>query len=224
MRVTLDERLQIVSALVPACEVAADIGADHGFLGAWLLEAERCRRVQLCDVSAPSLDKARRLIDQLDLHDRVTFSVGDGLEALREPAQAIVLAGMGGPTIAGILERGKHLLHGAKVIMQPNVGLYDLRLRLMQTGFRIVEEEIARAAGRHYVVLSCVEGEASYTERELMVGPILLRDGHPLMASYANFRLRVAKKAALGAEKSDEGRAQELKREAAVWEEVLSCL
>ena len=30
----LDERLRMLSALVPACPVAADIGADHGFLGA----------------------------------------------------------------------------------------------------------------------------------------------------------------------------------------------
>ena len=118
MRIELDDRLNMLAALTPDCPVAADVGADHGFLGAWLLENRRCERVQFLDISAPSLEKARRLIEDMQLENRAVFSVGDGLEALVEPAQTIIIAGMGGQTVAGIIERGREKLHGARLIIQ----------------------------------------------------------------------------------------------------------
>ena len=71
MRVELDARLNMLAALTPACSVAADVGADHGFLGAWLIENRRCERVQFLDISAPSLNKARKLIEEMQLEQQV---------------------------------------------------------------------------------------------------------------------------------------------------------
>ena len=225
MRIELDDRLNMLAALTPACPVAADVGADHGFLGAWLLENRRCERVQFLDISAPSLEKARRLIEEMQLENRAVFSVGDGLEALVEPAQAVIIAGMGGQTIAGIIERGRERLRGSRLIMQPNVGLYELRVRLMELGFEIVEECLACAGGRWYVGIAAEEGDARYTEQELLAGPILMKKKPKELAGYADFRLKVTQKAYDGASiGSKHDMTAQLKRELTLWKEIRACL
>ena len=220
----LDERLRMLSALVPACPVAADIGADHGFLGAWLLSSGRCERVQFLDISEPSLAKARRLIASLQLEDRAVFGVGDGAQAMTEPAQAAIIAGMGGPTMCGIIERGQEKLGDAQLILQANMGLFDLRERLTQLHYRIDREELVRAGRRWYIGMRAVRGEAKYTRRELLFGPCLLADRHPRLPEYAAFRIRVLEDALAGVRKTEGERAEriekELNEEKKLWEEV----
>jgi len=225
MRIELDDRLNMLAALTPACPVAADVGADHGFLGAWLLENGRCGRVQFLDISAPSLEKARRLIEDMQLEKRAVFSVGDGLDALVEPAQTVIIAGMGGQTAAGIIERGRDKLHGTRLIMQPNVGLYELRSKLAELGFVIVDERLARAGGRWYVGIAAEEGSAEYTEKELLVGPVLLRSKPKELAGYADFRIKVTQKAYDGAASgSKHEMTAQLKKELTLWREIRACL
>ncbi|MBR4441852.1 MAG: SAM-dependent methyltransferase [Clostridia bacterium] len=222
--IELDERLSMLAALTPACPVAADIGADHGFLGAWLLESGKCERVQFLDISEASLKKASRLIRARGLTDRAVFSVGDGAEALREPADAVVIAGMGATTIEGILERGRTMLGEATLILQPNINADHLRLRLMQLGYEICDEDLARAGGRWYVGMSARPGYAEYSPRELLAGPALLKKRHPMLSGYAQFRLKVQRKACEGAARSDEARAQALREEIECWEEIVAWL
>jgi len=225
MRIELDDRLNMLAALTPDCPVAADVGADHGFLGAWLLENRRCERVQFLDISAPSLDKARRLIEDMQLEKRAVFSVGDGLDALVEPAQAIIIAGMGGQTVAGIIERGREKLNGARLIMQPNVGLYELRVKLMELGYRIVDEQLARAGGRWYVGIAAEEGRAEYSDEQLLAGPVLLKNKPADLTGYAEFRIKVTQKAFDGAVKgSKHEMTAQLNKELTLWKEIRACL
>lgn len=215
----------MLAALTPACRTAADVGADHGFLGAWLLQNKRCERVQFLDISASSLEKAKRLISDMELNDRAVFSVGDGLDALMEPAQTVVIAGMGGPTIAGIIERGREKLQGTRIVMQPNVGIAELRRRTAEAGFRIVEESLSRAGGRWYVGIAAEEGGAHYTGQELLVGPVLLRKRPKELIEYAVFRVRVLEKAYDGAVRgSKDQMTRALACELEQWREITKWL
>ena len=119
--ITLDPRLSVIAELVGECESYADIGCDHGRLGAFLLQTGRMERAQLTDVSAESLQKARRLIGLLGLSDRVDFRVGDGARALEEPPEVAVIAGMGGALIARLVREGREYLGDSRLVLQPNV-------------------------------------------------------------------------------------------------------
>ena len=128
----LDPRLSMIARLVGSCESCADIGCDHGRLGAFLLQSGQCRRVLLTDISAPSLEKARALMHGLGLTDRARFSVGNGALALDETPQVAVIAGMGGTTIARILREGRERLDGARLVLQPNVASGELLTKELQ--------------------------------------------------------------------------------------------
>ena len=223
--IALDPRLSMIADLVGRCACCADIGCDHGRLGAFLLQSGQCRRVQLTDISEPSLDKARRLIHGLGLTDRVRFSVGDGLAALEGTPDTVVIAGMGGATIADILSEGGDRLGGARLVLQPNVAAPRLRQALCRLGYAVTDERVARDGRRCYVVLRAEPGKADYSLEQLIVGPVLLERMPEELAPYAAFRLRVAQKALAGASASED-RAQQapLEQEIAIWKEVCACL
>ena len=224
-RIALDPRLSRIAEMVGTCECCADIGSDHGRLGAFLLQSGQCQRVVLTDISGASLSKARKLIALMDLEKRASFCVGDGALAIDCPVDAAVIAGMGGETIASIVEESAGRLHGARLVLQPNVALASLRRRLNQCGWRIVDEDLVRDGRRIYPILMTTEGEQHLSELQAEAGPVLLERRPPLLADYTAFRLRVARKALSGAQQG--GNAEniaELRREIKLWEEVEACL
>ena len=224
-RISLDPRLSMIAEMLGTCVCCADIGSDHGRLGAFLLQNRRCARVCLTDISAVSLQKARRLIVLAGLEGGAAFYVGDGARALEERVDAAVIAGMGGETIAEIVERADGRLDGAKLILQPNVAAPALRRRLNACGWRIEDEALVRDGRRIYVILRAAQGEQTLDEAECEVGPALLARRPALLGDYAQFRLRVARKALRGAQAGgDAVHADALRREIEIWEDVEACL
>lgn len=224
-RIALDPRLSMIAALVGPCECCADIGCDHGRLGAFLLQSGQCKRVQLTDISAPSLGKARRLLRDLGLSDRADFCVGDGAKALTGPADAVVIAGMGGVTIGEILQGGRDQLGSARLVLQPNVAAPQLRGELSRLGYAITDERVALDGRRNYVIIAAEPGESDYDLKQRIVGPVLLKRMPEELEPYARFRLRVAKKALDGAERArDSSQIEPLREEIGIWEEVCACL
>ena len=143
-----DERLSEMIRMLPKCGIVADIGTDHGRLGAQLLLTGKCGKVWFSDISAPSL---------------------------------------------------------------------------METGRRITDERVVRAARRRYVLIRAEKGEAAYTERDLIVGPVLRKEPSKAFREYAAFRLRVAQKALAGAEKSGHSEKDALLTEMEYWREIVEC-
>lgn len=175
--IQLDERLGAIATL--ALETAerfeyarvADIGCDHGYLSAYLLERSPRLRVIASDVSAPSLEKARQLLLSKGFGKRVHLVCADGLDALEEPVHAIVIAGMGAETILKIVSEGRAKIGEADLIVQANVDLPKLRAGLCALGFPIVREVYTQAAGRQYVTMLARMGERrELDEREALLG------------------------------------------------------
>lgn len=216
----LDARLEMLARMIEPCGCVADIGADHGYLGIELLLRGKCSHVQLLDVSEASLGKARQLACQLGLMDRVSFGVGDGAEALARRADCAVIAGMGGRTIAGILERGRDTLAGAQLVLQPNRGAELVRRTLTDLGYAIRNEQLARAGGRWYVGMAARAGAAEYSQAQLIAGPILMERGGQDFLAYAAYRQGIAQKALAGAQRGNAD-PKELTKESKVWEEIL---
>lgn len=218
-----DARLAAICEMLPRCAVVADIGADHGRLGAQLILNGACERVWFSDISAESLKKARALIGRLGLSERAEFFVGDGANALPAAPDAAVIAGMGGATIGEILLGAGGKLDDAALVLQPNVGATELRYTLARVGFRISDEKIVRAANRWYVLIRAERGKMRLTPAEAAVGPVLMRGYDENLRLYAAFRKKVAEKALLGAKKSPNANAEALELELSVWKEILEC-
>ena len=155
-RLELSPRLEMMASLVPSGARLADVGTDHAYLPAALLLEGRIPSAIASDLRRGPLERARETAAAFDLKEKISFRLCDGLSGVGpEEADAIVIAGMGGETIAAILAAAPWTRERAvSLILQPMSSMSDLRAWLGQNGYDILEERLAR------------EGDSLYTAQE----------------------------------------------------------
>ena len=187
---TPDIRLITAARLFPACDLGADIGADHGRLSCYLLQTDKAARMIVSDISEPSLEKARALFARHGLSARADFIVADGLDALRAPVNAALICGMGGSTIAKILLKSPERLCGAALVLSPHNDETVLRAALESIEYTIEEEHIAPYRKALYVVMRAVPGAMRLSARERYLGPMLMKETGDAYLKYLEKRQR----------------------------------
>ncbi len=82
----------------------ADIGCDHGYVSAYLVQQGIAPRVVAADVRPGPLGACRRLVEELGLTFQIQTRLCSGLTDIADAeCDAVILAGMGGELIAEIL-------------------------------------------------------------------------------------------------------------------------
>lgn len=218
---SLPPRLQTVADLVPQGQPLADIGTDHGRLPAWLLLHDRIPCAVATDLRPGPLSKAQELAKRWALEDKLSFRLCDGLTALSpKEAETIVIAGMGGETIAEIMAAVSWAREpGHCYILQAMSGMDGLRRYLSVANFRIVKEILVEDGNTLYVVLYVEPGGGKkLTEGEIWAGQQSRDD--PLRGRYLEQELFKLQRAVAGLEQSRRPDDKEKKKwyELAAWE------
>lgn len=190
----LTPRFEAIISLLGKNDTVADIGCDHGKLSAFLIKNGLAKRVFASDISEPSLEKAKKLVEKENLKN-VFFYVSDGFSEFNEKPDAAVIAGMGGEIIKNIIS---HPFAKIKLVLQPMKdsdilfkGLYELR-------FCIEKEVIAREGGRFYEVILASPGEDKPFNYYLPPMDRLKKD--EIALKFLEHKISVLKKAAKGAQ------------------------
>ncbi len=190
----LKPRLQMVADLVPAGKVIADVGTDHAYLPAYLVIEGFNPWVIAVDTNVGSLVKSQRLLQGLSLENKVELRRGDGLKALHreDGVEVVVMAGLGGRTMARLLEDCREFLGNLEcLVLQPMSEDYLLRRWLFSRGMYLKEERLARENSHFYKVMQAVPGKPkNYTDPVLMeIGPRLVEKPDPLLVPYLRLEL-----------------------------------
>lgn len=177
----LDSRLRLVADLVREGSRVADIGTDHAFLPVALVAEGRCPSAIASDVRRGPVENARRTVEQAELTAAVSVRLGDGLHTVRpDEVDDIVIAGMGGETIAAILEAAPWVKDTRyRLILQPMTRAEKLRAYLFTHGFEILSERVTRV-GRHWytVIHAAFTGEVTAADAvRCHIGRIPLPEG-----------------------------------------------
>ena len=189
----LDTRLNCIAEEVPACNLAADIGADHGKLSCWLLASGRVQRMIVSDISKVSRDKARDLFIRHEVMDRVTLLWADGLHAIAgSRPDVVIIAGMGGALVADILRQPVDL-QGARLILSAHTELPLVRAALQARSYAILRETLVRAAGRYYRVITARPGEQALSPAQMELGVHLRGYAGADVRAYFRWQLEVAR-------------------------------
>ena len=115
----LTPRLQAVADMVPPGCAVADIGCDHGYVSAYLVQQGIAPRVVAADVRPSPLGACRRLVEELGLTFQIQTRLCSGLTDIADTeCDAVILAGMGGELIAEILSACPYI-HKKTLILQP---------------------------------------------------------------------------------------------------------
>lgn len=170
----LTKRLSKIVSVLPKCAVLADVGCDHGYVGLEALERDIAERVIFVDVSAPSLEKARRNCKE-SVISRAEFVCRDGLGDIC--ADCAVIAGMGGLEIISVLSNAKTL--PANLVLQPMRNQRDVRIWLSD-GYGILSDQVF-FDGKFYdlIVAKRNVNGCKLTEEEVTFGKTNLEKASP---------------------------------------------
>lgn len=220
----LDERLLLAASLYEPCELGADIGTDHAFLPAHLLRTGVCQRMIAADVSPGALGRARQNLARAGLLGRAELALADGLDAVTRPCGCISIMGMGGKTMAGILQRGADRLQGAALVLSAHTELPVVRQAIMDVNYHIVTETICHTGGRFYLLWKALPGGTAMSSDDLRYGPLLWKSLTPTHLDYAAFVLRVTREKLRGlrsAARLDEAAILDAQRDERFYQTIL---
>lgn len=184
----LTPRLKMIASLVPKCKSLCDIGTDHAYVAIYLAKKGVAEKIIAADIKKEPLAQAEKNICAFEVSDKIETRLSNGFSAIAEnEVECCIIAGMGGETIAEILENEK----GCKYfVLQMQSAHRELREYLVTHGYVIEKEEICCEGNKMYTALLAVHGKGKkLSETELEIGPYLIENTPPLFYDYVRYRL-----------------------------------
>lgn len=170
-------RLELIASLALDSRGIADIGTDHAKLPILLRRMGYDGYISASDINDGPLKKAANALSEAEIYD-VDVIRSDGLERVdSKSVDTIVVAGMGGDTICGILDRGLFDIpewadrSDFMLIMHPVTKPEILRYWLINNGMRITEEAYVLDNDVLCQIICAQPGIAErYSDAELFIG------------------------------------------------------
>ena len=174
----MSNRLELIASLVKDGVGVADVGTDHAYIPIMLRRSGYKGNIIAGDINEYPLEKARQSLENAGLSDSVELVLCDGLSGVdSSKVDTVIVAGMGGDTITGILDRGLYDMpewasrSDYKLILQPVTKPEILRFWLVNNGFIITSEMQTEENGMLYQIICAQPGESpKYKDAELYTG------------------------------------------------------
>lgn len=164
-------RIDIICSHLPHTDVFADVGCDHGYCTKYMLDRGLCRLAYISDISAASLHKAERLLQNEIVAGRCIPVVADGLNGI-EKCDCVLIAGMGG-------EEMIHVLSNREIpslfVLQPMKNTEKVRTFLLEQGCKITLDYTFEDGKFYDLIVGNASGGDCYSQAELRYGRDNLR-------------------------------------------------
>lgn len=174
----MSNRLELIASLAKNGVGVADVGTDHAYIPIIMRKSGYKGNIIAGDINECPLEKARISLENAGLSDSVELVLCDGLSGVdSSKVDTVIVAGMGGDTITGILDRGLYDMpewasrSDYKLILQPVTKPEILRFWLVNNGFIITSEMQTEENGMLYQIICAQPGESpKYKDAELYTG------------------------------------------------------
>lgn len=170
----MSERLETIASLVSGGKGVADVGTDHAYVPIILRKRGYSGTIVATDINEGPLKKARMGLEEAGFSDSVKLVLCDGLEGCEpDSVDTVIVAGMGGDTITGIIDRAEWTYKpGIKLILQPVTKPEILRYWLVNNSYTITEEKLIKENGTIYQIIAAEikDAPSSFNDAELYVG------------------------------------------------------
>ena len=172
----MDNRLRSISNCIGA-KGFADVGTDHGYLPIYMAKRGYKGNIFASDIDLEPLNCAKRNADEAGISEQIEFILCDGLATgIKDKIDSIVIAGMGGDSICGILDRAEWCFDPQyKLILQPMTKAEILRYWLSYNDFLITDEILIDDNGTVYQLICARYGKRdTLSDAELFLGKLEL--------------------------------------------------
>ncbi len=183
------KRLKFISDLIKKDERVLDVGTDHALLPIMLVENDITSNIVASDLNQEPLNAAISNILEAGLEDKISTRLMNGIEGIENNEfDTIVIAGMGGITISSIIEskefNGRYIIHST-------TNLEQLRQSIQSIGYLIKDEYVVFEGKVHNVIIEAVPGKSVMSDKEIFMGPSLIKKNDESVLNYYNHLLNV---------------------------------
>lgn len=208
----MNKRLELIASILPHGRGFADVGTDHGYLPVYMAQHGYSGKIIASDINEGPLSTAVASARQAGVEDRICFRLCDGLDGCgSEELDTVVIAGMGGDTICGILDRADWIMsRDILLILQPMTKAEVLRYWLTNNDFAICGEWLIEENGEIYQILSARFGARTpLSDAELFTGKYELAVGNALFPVQLAALIKRFERAAAGMSKAPRMRGRQ---------------
>ena len=202
----MSKRLDKIASFVENGIGVADVGTDHGYIPEMLCRRGYAGNIIGTDINEGPLNKARRSLAEAGFEDKVTLKLCDGLKGVEpDSVNTIIIAGMGGDTITGILDRAEWCAReDVRLILQPVTKPEILRYWLINNEFAITDEVMVKENGTVYQIICAKPGlSEKYSDAELFTGKLERISNDELFAENIALHIKRFKSAVSSLEKTE---------------------
>ena len=185
--INISNRLKTIAEIVLSkqSQKIIDVGCDHALLDIYLLQNNTDLKIVASDNKEQPLENAKKNILKYSFLNKIEVCLKDGIENINPNIDTVVISGMGEETIVDILEKDKkELNHINRLIISSNNKYYDLRRKITTLGYFISNEKIVFEDDKYYIIIEFLKGKKKYTQKELFMGPILLKNKDDMFYKY----------------------------------------
>lgn len=195
--IKLSKRMEANAAMISPCDTFCDVGCDHGYLSIYLVQKGIVKKAIAMDLREGPLEHAKQNVKKKALEDQIELRLSDGVDKLLNgEADSCLIAGMGGNVIIHILTEGMDkFLNQKELVLQPQSEIDEVRRFLSVNGFFITDEDMVLEDNKFYPIIKVVPNTKAYSlsEEELLYGPVLIKEKHPVLRMYLEKELAVKK-------------------------------
>lgn len=190
--IKLSPRLKTIAELVPDDSNIVDIGCDHGLLDIYLTQSKKNITIIASDINQNALNNAIKNIKKEKLTSKIKTVLSDGLDNIdTKNIDTIVISGMGSHTITKILlTNSEKIKHIDTLIIQSNNDLAFLREQITKMNYYIEDEKLVSDNKKIYTIIKFKRGKKRYSYKELLFGPVLLKNKTKLFHEKNNQELK----------------------------------
>ncbi len=175
----LSKRLTACLNYLKPVTVLYDVGTDHGYLAIEAIKQNIVTKAYAVDNKIGPLKSAKQAIKTAGLEDRIIPLLSDGIDDLKDDVDGLVIAGLGGKTIANILAHHTHK-QLKRLVLQPNNNAALVRLLTKTHQLKITEETLVLEDDIIYPIIVLEPGQQDLDTKDIHFGPILRREQSPL--------------------------------------------
>lgn len=183
----MNKRLEAIYALIGEGKGLVDVGTDHGYIPTALAQSGYAGNIIASDIKPGPLQAARRSATSAGVEDKIHFILCDGLDSCDPSAiDTILIAGMGGDTICGILDRAEWCMTpDYTLILQPVTKAEVVRYWLAYNGYEFLDEVLVRDGGIIYqIIRSRIKENTPLSLAELYTGEFALARKNALFVEF----------------------------------------
>lgn len=149
----LSNRINHIIRMCNFIDTIIDVGCDHGYISINLIRENKCKKCYAVDINRLPLLNAEKNIKNNNLEFYIQCIQSNGFDFLDEVSENIgsVIAGMGGSTIANILQKNMSKIYKMDyILIQPNSYAKDIRKFLVNKKIHIEKEDVIFSEGVYY--------------------------------------------------------------------------